>query len=83
MKIEYGDQQELTLGNVKQLSISHIGYANLPTHFSFPLRLENVLDVPKITKNLVIISQLTAETESLWNFMRIIVLWRTKLWELF
>ena len=48
MKIEYGGQEKLIVGNGKQISISHIGQAYLPTHFLVSLHLENALHVPQI-----------------------------------
>ena len=68
MKTEYGGQEKLTIGNGKQLSISHIGLAYLPTHFSVSFRLENVLHVPQITKNLVSISQLIVDNRVFVEF---------------
>ena len=68
MKIEYRGQEKLTIGNGKQLSISHIGQAYLPTHFLIPLHLENALHVPQSTKNLVNISQLIANNRVFVEF---------------
>ena len=68
MKIEYGGQEKLIVGNGKQISISHIGQAYLPTHFPIPLHLENALLVPQITKNLFSISQLIADNRVFVEF---------------
>ena len=68
MKTKYRGQEKLIVRNGKQLSISHIGQAYLPTHFPIPLRLENVLHVPQITKNLVNISQLTVDNRVFVEF---------------
>ena len=56
MKTKYRGQEKLIVRNGKQLSISHIGQAYLPTHF------------PQITKNLVNISQLTVDNRVFVEF---------------
>uniref|UniRef100_A0A803QC77 Integrase catalytic domain-containing protein n=1 Tax=Cannabis sativa TaxID=3483 RepID=A0A803QC77_CANSA len=57
--VTYPGTEGLAVGDGKKLLISNIGLASLPTYSSNNLRLNSVLHVPAITKNLVSVSQLT------------------------
>uniref|UniRef100_A0A803PRX7 Reverse transcriptase Ty1/copia-type domain-containing protein n=1 Tax=Cannabis sativa TaxID=3483 RepID=A0A803PRX7_CANSA len=57
--IPYPSTESLAVGDGKKLLISNIGLATLPAFNSTNLKLNSVLHVPVITKNLVSVSQLT------------------------
>ena len=58
----------MVVGNGKTLAISHIGSAliYIPNHK--PLLLNNILYVPKITKNLINISKLLYDNKLMLDF---------------
>lgn len=60
LQSDYSGEDKLTVGNGMALPITHYGSCTLPASPS-PLKLSNVLVVPHITKNLLNISQLTAD----------------------
>lgn len=74
-----------TIGNGKQLSIPHIYFELFSQHISLPLFISKMSYMfPKLQRSLTNISQLRVDKNVfLWNFMLIVVLLRTKLWELF
>ena len=55
---DYKGKEKLVVGNDSELNIKHIGSTNICSQ-SRPLKLTNILHVPQITKNLIIISQFT------------------------
>ncbi|KAF8399800.1 hypothetical protein HHK36_015671 [Tetracentron sinense] len=63
----YNGGDKIIIGNGQSLSISHIGDASVPTN-SGSLHLKNVLLVPKITKNLLSVGQLTDEKCCMFEF---------------
>ena len=56
------------IGNGKSLDITHIGHSYFPIPYVKSLHLKNILRVPKITKNLVNISKLTADNHIFMEF---------------
>ncbi|KAF8396137.1 hypothetical protein HHK36_017750 [Tetracentron sinense] len=63
----YMGHDKIIIGDGKELSISHVGYALLPTpHGNLPL--SNVLLVPKITKNLLSVGQLSDDLSYIFEF---------------
>ncbi|KAL4563173.1 hypothetical protein LXL04_027209 [Taraxacum kok-saghyz] len=62
---DYKGDDKLQVGNGNQLSISHVGSSYLPH-----LKLPNVLIVPKLTKNLLSVSKLTADNDVYVEFWR-------------
>jgi gag-polypeptide of LTR copia-type/GAG-pre-integrase domain len=56
----YSGPEVVHIGNGKGLQIAHKGSALLPTPFQ-TLKLQNVLHVPEMTKNLLSVSQLTSD----------------------
>ena len=66
---DYKGKGKLTIGNGSQLPISHIGDVLLhSSHSQKPLVLHNTLHVPKITKNLLSISQFTKDNDVVIEF---------------
>ena len=63
----YKGKDKLVVGNDFTLNIKHIGSTNL-CHYSKPLKLKNILHVPKITKNLISISQFSIDNNVLVEF---------------
>lgn len=60
----YSGNEQVAVGNGNQLPIHSIGKSSLPsTHSSTSLFLNNILYVPKITKNLISISQFTKDNK--------------------
>ena len=61
-KNDYNGKEKLVIGNGSKLHISHIGNSKfLSNHFDKSLRLNNILHVPHIIKNLVSISKFTTD----------------------
>ena len=58
---------KLYLGNGNSLTISHVGSSFIPTN-THSLALHNVLHVPKITKNLISVSQFTKDNNVIVEF---------------
>lgn len=56
-KNEYNGQEMVHVGNGAGLEINSIGHSFVKTSHSKPLILHDLLHVPKITKNLVIVSK--------------------------
>ncbi|KAL5833967.1 hypothetical protein ACOSQ3_017641 [Xanthoceras sorbifolium] len=70
LKSEYRGNDHLTVCNGHQLSISHFGNTSIPSHTEpvKPLHLNDILHVPKITKNLLSISKLTKDNHAFVEF---------------
>ena len=68
LKKPYEGHEKLMIGNGKSLDITHIGHSYLPIPYAKSLHLKNILGVPKITKNLVNISKLTADNHIFIEF---------------
>uniref|UniRef100_A0A803Q8I9 Retrovirus-related Pol polyprotein from transposon TNT 1-94-like beta-barrel domain-containing protein n=1 Tax=Cannabis sativa TaxID=3483 RepID=A0A803Q8I9_CANSA len=66
-QMAYSGPDALTVGNGKKLAISHVGNTSLPSS-SLPLKLQSVLKVPHITKNLVSVLQLTKDNHVFLEF---------------
>uniref|UniRef100_A0A803QD97 Retrovirus-related Pol polyprotein from transposon TNT 1-94-like beta-barrel domain-containing protein n=1 Tax=Cannabis sativa TaxID=3483 RepID=A0A803QD97_CANSA len=60
-KTKYNGKDSLTVGDGSKLLIKHTGSGFMSTNNSSPLILKEMLHVPKIAKNLVSISKLTAD----------------------
>lgn len=56
---EYNGQEQVHVGNSKDLDVKHVGYfvVNSPFDSKISLSLQNLLHVPHITKNLVSVSK--------------------------
>ncbi|KAF8389828.1 hypothetical protein HHK36_024347 [Tetracentron sinense] len=63
----YNGSDVITVGNGNTLPISHIGSTTLPTSYG-KLKVDNILVVPSITKNLLSVGQLTDEYSCLFEF---------------
>lgn len=64
---EYPSSNQIRVGNGKGLFVAHIGKTKLTTpHSSF--LLNNVLDVPQITKNLLSVQNFTSDTNTFFEF---------------
>ncbi|KAH7519006.1 hypothetical protein FEM48_Zijuj09G0231700 [Ziziphus jujuba var. spinosa] len=61
-QIEYQGNNKLVVGNDRNLEITHLGNTLIPS-LSMIIKLNNVLVVPRIAKNLLSISQLTRDNE--------------------
>lgn len=63
--MQYNGNEFLVVGNGSQLKINHVGKVDLPyvDAKASLLSLNHVLHVPKITKNLMSISKLTADNK--------------------
>uniref|UniRef100_A0A803P4A9 Integrase catalytic domain-containing protein n=1 Tax=Cannabis sativa TaxID=3483 RepID=A0A803P4A9_CANSA len=66
-EIPYHGHDTLAVGDGKRLQISHIGNHSLPSS-STPVHMHFILKVPKITKNLVSVSQLTKDNNVFLEF---------------
>ena len=64
---EYKGKGKLYIGNGNSLTISHIGSSFIPSSLHF-LALHNILHVPKITKNLISVSQFTKDNNVIAKF---------------
>lgn len=64
----YFDSQLLLSGNGQGLNITHIGCTCFYTSLRTSLTLNNVLCVPKITKNLISISKLLSDNNIIIEF---------------
>lgn len=60
---EYGGKEKMTVGNGTALSIAHIGYKSFDVGSKKGLVLEKLLHVPRIKKNLISVSKLTADND--------------------
>ena len=66
---DYKVKCKLIVGNGSQLKISHIGDIFLHSpHPQKPLVLHNIIHIPKITKNLISISQFTKDNDVVIEF---------------
>ncbi|PON89348.1 hypothetical protein TorRG33x02_148910, partial [Trema orientale] len=63
----YKSKEKLIVSNSSSLLIKHIGFANIVSK-SRSLKLSNILHVPKITKNLISISQFISDNNVLVEF---------------
>ena len=63
----YFDTDQVTIGNGKKLSISHIGHTKLTTT-STPLFLKNVLNSPSISHNLISVTKLCTDNKAFIEF---------------
>ena len=73
----YTGPESVTVGDGKQLVISHVGHTTIPSLSSKPLTLQSVLHVPSIKKNLVSVSRLTKDNDVFIEFHKLVVLLRT------
>ncbi|KAH9693065.1 retrovirus-related pol polyprotein from transposon RE1 [Citrus sinensis] len=61
---EYQGNDKLTVGNGNKLHISHIGYSMLPTYNPHKhIKLNHILCVPDIAKNLISVSKLLLDND--------------------
>ena len=67
IRTDYKGKDKLTVGNGSKLSISHIGSFVILSNPK-PFYLHNILHVPNITKNLLIISQFTHDNNVVIEF---------------
>uniref|UniRef100_A0A803PR45 Retrovirus-related Pol polyprotein from transposon TNT 1-94 n=1 Tax=Cannabis sativa TaxID=3483 RepID=A0A803PR45_CANSA len=67
-KSVYNGKDRLTVGDGNQLHISHVGSSTLQSDSGNKLLLNDVLHVPKIAKNLISISKLTADNKVFVEF---------------
>ena len=58
----------MTVGNGKKISISHVGYATLPTSSPNPLFLNHVLHTPAISNNLLSVTKLCSDNRAFVEF---------------
>lgn len=65
--IEYGGKEQVIVGNKDKLKIVSIGHSTLITR-NYMLSLYNVLYVPSIAKNLVIMSKLAKDNHIFVEF---------------
>ncbi|KAJ0106301.1 hypothetical protein Patl1_17588 [Pistacia atlantica] len=61
LKSEYQGPKKMTMGNGQALNITHYGKGFINSSCSTPILLKNILVVPKITKNLLSVSQVTTD----------------------
>lgn len=65
--IPYSGPEGVLLGNGKSTFISHIGYGNL-TSANLLFKLNKLLHVPQLTKNLIFIRQMCIDNHVLMGF---------------
>ena len=63
----YFDTNQVTIGNGKKLSISHIGHTKLATTSTLPF-LKNVLHFPSISHNLISVTELCIDNKAFIEF---------------
>lgn len=71
---KYHAPDQVTVGNGESLPIHHIGQLFLSFCYSRPVKLNCVLHVPHISKNLISVSKLTSDNMLLLNSLALIVL---------
>ena len=64
---DYKGKNKLCVGDVKALTISHVG-SSLLSSKTQPLLLNNILHVPQITKNLISVSKFTRDNDVIIEF---------------
>ena len=64
---DYNEHDQLHVGNGQGLQITHIGITSLPSS-SGSLSLKNVLYVPQIVKNLLLVQKFTTDNYCFFEF---------------
>ena len=64
----FGGQEQVTVGNGKSLTISHIGHAKLPAMHSSSLTLKHILHTPAISHNLLSVVKLCRDNKAFVEF---------------
>ena len=79
-KMDYHGPKQVLVGNGAGLTINHVGYSKFqPFSCSSPLKLNNLLHVPNITKNLLSVAQFARITMCSLSFIMIFALLNVKL----